>query len=421
MRALKPCSRAPIGGPVTAAIASATIETAPLDVAEAILLALAEGRAAAISVEPNAEGWRVAIEEPVRRDACWLPGLAGEAVVARLGALAGIDLAAIDGRELHTGRLRARHGGRTVELLVLLQAQAGGLMAEVRLRSRPEAPAHESRLAAYRIGSELGRGGMGVVYRGEHRALGRPVAIKVMYADHAHNAAAVARFRLEARAASAARHVAVVDVFDFGRIVDGRPFMVMELVEGQSLAQALEVGPLAVRRAVTIARRLARALEAVHRAGVVHCDIKPANVILAERDRPHLIDFGAAQVRLPDGRLVGEPDDGMVLGTPYYMSPEQARGAPLDGRSDVYQIGCVLFEMLTGHVPFDGDCAVDVLLAHIDAAIPPVVGPDGPVPELVATVVRRAMAKGAAARFPTAGALATALEDAAVQLGGDRS
>ena len=345
----------------------------------------------------------------------------GDAVIARIALLAQLDVAS---PEQQLGTLRVRAGTIDGEFLVIVRMTSDGLAAEIRRMAgsdsagastpamgsppagRDSATVSGIRVGVYRIHREVGRGGMGVVYRAEHEALGKPVAIKVLYADMARDPETAARFVREARAASRARHPGIVDVTDFGTLPDGRAFLVMELIEGVTLDSVLNAGALPAQRAVGIARQIAAALEAAHAAGVVHRDLKPANVFVAGDDQIKIVDFGAAKVvqgATPAGPL--RPSDtqkGSVLGTPHYMSPEHARGLMTDRRTDVYALGCVLYEMLSGAVPYDGENAVDVLTKHITAPVPPVDSPHGPVPEILERTVARAMAKRVEERYQTA-------------------
>ena len=186
----------------------------------------------------------------------------------------------------------------------------------------------------YRLENLLGDGGAGRVYRGTHVELDRPVAVKVLHRDYGGNPDYAARFRREARAASKIEHSGVVGVTDFGTSDDGRLFLVMELIEGPTLAEAIQAGPMGSGRALRIAANLCDVLAAVHQAGVVHRDVKPANLFMLEDDEVKLVDFGIARMELPDGRDWRITRTGKVVGTPGYMAPEHARGQDLDGRAD---------------------------------------------------------------------------------------
>ena len=293
------------------------------------------------------------------------------------------------------------------------QLQVGAVLLSVARRSMtapPGGPATEDDepplvpgtvlAERYRIHDLLGRGGMGAVYRAEHLALGNTMAVKVLRASHGAQADIVRRFQREAVAASQIRHPGIVEVTDFGRTPDGRFYLAMELVEGETLGRRLaRLGPLPPAEAMALVRELSRALGAAHARGIYHRDIKPENVLLAHDGSAKLADFGIA--RLAEGpRDARETAAGLIFGTPHYMSPEQAAGQRQDGRSDVYALGVLLFELLTGAPPYLGASATHVLAAHLLSPVPrlPAQGPHGPIPPSLAHLLERMMAKTAAER-----------------------
>jgi serine/threonine protein kinase len=220
----------------------------------------------------------------------------------------------------------------------------------------------------YRVDARIGAGGMGVVYKATHLLIGRTLAIKVLRRRYAEQDEVAKRFALEARVASSVKHMNVVDLLDYGSTPLGSPFYVMEFLDGRSLARELSRnGPIEPARALDIACQISRGLSAAHQAGVIHRDLKPDNVYLVPADQhgPELVkilDFGIAHV---SGRKTRLTAAGAVVGTPEYMSPEQARGTDLDGRSDLYALGVVLFEALTGKVPLSAESTVGTLTKQV--------------------------------------------------------
>jgi len=275
----------------------------------------------------------------------------------------------------------------------------------------------------YEVVAAIGEGGMGTVYKVRHAALGRPFAMKVLRRDLASDDKLAARFIQEAKATAAVKHPNVVAITDFGRLPDGRPYFVMELCNGQTLSQALKTeGPLDPGRAARIGVKVARALAAAHEAGVIHRDLKPENVFLiaaasGEVD-VRVVDFGAALI-VGGGRMT---KTGVVFGTPHYMSPEQASGQAIDHRADIYALGIILYEMLTGKVPFEADTFMGVLSKHMFVtAAPPsdALGKPGALGALD-EVALHAIEKHPDRRYLTMEALARDL-DASVRAASDGS
>ena len=225
----------------------------------------------------------------------------------------------------------------------------------------------------YRLEAHIGSGGMGVVYRATHVHIDKPFAIKVLRPEHADAIDLVKRFLLEARSASRIKHPNVVDISDFGELPDGSAYYVMEFLDGHTLAYEIDHnGKLVPERAVTTAIQAAQGLAAAHRCDVIHRDLKPDNVFLTlsplgDGETVKLLDFGIAKIRGKTTRLTAA---GAVVGTPEYMSPEQAQGVDVDIRSDLYALGVILFEMLTGMVPFRGDSVMATLTMQMFDAAP---------------------------------------------------
>jgi serine/threonine protein kinase len=257
----------------------------------------------------------------------------------------------------------------------------------------------------YSVVRLLGEGGMGAVYEAEHTFLGRKVAIKILSKDFAHNREAIRRFYREAQAAARIGHENICEVTDVGQIVDS-PYIVMQLLQGKSLSAAIvDAAPFPMGRAVDVASQMLDALGAAHEAGIVHRDMKPDNVFLTKiagrDDFVKLLDFGISKVRVAAGgtKLTQE---GSVLGTPQYMAPEQARGeADVDGRVDIWAVGVIIYEMLTGRVPFDGPNYNKIIFDVVAAPIPRLRAlREGITPELE-SVVMRAMERDLTKRFRT--------------------
>ncbi|HYO72231.1 MAG TPA: serine/threonine-protein kinase, partial [Archangium sp.] len=243
------------------------------------------------------------------------------------------------------------------------------------------------KLGEYELRQRIGVGGMGLVYEGIQPLIGKRVAVKVLRPELAAAEEQVARLLAEARAVNAIRHRGIVDIFGFGQVPDGRQYIIMEYLEGVALdAYLTEKGRLAVSEVLDILDEVLSALGAAHGAGVVHRDLKPSNVFLVKQPDGSryvkLLDFGLAKMGLPTGRTAQTRTD-MVVGTPEYMAPEQARGQAVVPMTDRYALGVVAFEMVTGRLPFTGTSPVDLLMKHVDARPP---RPSEFVPELPAAL-----------------------------------
>jgi serine/threonine-protein kinase len=262
----------------------------------------------------------------------------------------------------------------------------------------------------YRLDAHVGSGGMSTVYRAFDTVLERQVAIKLMHREIAHDSDQLERFRREARAVAQLSHPHIVGVIDAGED-DNRPYIVLEYVEGETLKHRIRrLGRLAVSEAVAYAIEMARALECAHSRHIVHRDVKPQNVLIDEEGSAKVTDFGIARTLDEDGLTAA----GRVLGTTDYVSPEQALGEDVTGQSDLYALGIVLFEMLTGDVPFRGENQVAVAMKHVREELPDVQARRPEVSSALAAVVDKATAKDLDRRYLTAGEMIDDLEQALV-------
>jgi serine/threonine-protein kinase len=270
----------------------------------------------------------------------------------------------------------------------------------------------------YRVERLIGKGSFGVVYRAVHPVIGKAAAVKILKREFSADPDMVSRFISEARAVNQIRHRNIVDIFSFGAFRDGRQYYVMELLEGQPLDQYLAANaPLSPADALPILDRISRALDAAHGAGIVHRDLKPANVFLATDDGvrfPKLLDFGVAKLTREDERYAGyRTHTGAMLGTPHYMSPEQCRGEAVDCRTDIYAFGVMVQEMLTGHLPFEGDSLLKIMTMHTSTP-PPKMSEKNPVlPFELDAPVLRMLEKEPARRPLSVGQAYRELSDAA--------
>jgi serine/threonine-protein kinase len=276
----------------------------------------------------------------------------------------------------------------------------------------------------YRIDSFINAGGMGSLYRALHVMLDKTVAVKVIKSELVTSDEVVARFQREARAASNLHHPNIVSVYDLGQTPQGTLYIAMEFIDGSSLKEVLRRnGPLTPRESIDILRQVASALSSAHRKQIVHRDLKSDNLMLASEDGQRvvkLVDFGIAKTFDDSTQLTAA---GYMLGTPSYMSPEQAAGRPVDHRTDLYSLGVILYEMLTGKVPF-GDTTLTSLLVRLATEVPPPPSarrPDGNVPPALDAVAMRCLEKDPERRFQSASEFAEALERAAAEIEGQPS
>ncbi len=272
-------------------------------------------------------------------------------------------------------------------------------------KSAPVSPVRHRKIGAYRVVGELGRGGMAHVYRGVHELLGREVAIKELLPEAMRHPDATARFKREALALASFRHENIVTLYDLVEKNDSL-FMVMELVDGPTLSELLRKGPLPPAVAAVIGARVASALEHAHFNRIVHRDLKPSNIMLTRAGEVKLMDFGIAK----DAGKSDLTQEGIAIGTPSYMSPEQAAGQELDGRTDQFSLGVVLYEALSGQRPFQGANSAEVFARLQMGKFKPLSRAAPHVPRLLVRVVHRAMRIKPADRFRDAATLLRHLE-----------
>jgi serine/threonine protein kinase len=262
-------------------------------------------------------------------------------------------------------------------------------------------------IGSFEVRRLLGKGGMGAVYLAHDPSLDREVAVKVLPNRLARDGAIVARFQREARSLAKLRHPNLMHIYTVGEY-GGRPFFAMEYVRGSTLKSVIaKTGPLPPEQALHICGEVMSALAKVHKAEMVHRDIKPGNIMVDEDGRAVLMDFGLAR----EEQDLSLTADHTVLGTPSYMSPEQARGDRVDARTDIYSLGIVLYEMLAGAPPFKGKTSFELLRQHIEAAVPPLLEARPDLPAAYDSVVRAALAKPPGDRFQTVGQMAAALAE----------
>jgi serine/threonine-protein kinase len=270
----------------------------------------------------------------------------------------------------------------------------------------------------YRAVSLLGEGGMGAVYLAEHPGIGRRVAVKVLHKNYIRDESLLTRFLNEARAANAIRHPNIIEILDSGTIADGTPFLVMELLEGESLGTRIRrVGRLAIPTAVEFAYQTASALGAAHKKGIVHRDLKPDNLFVVpdphepDRERIKVLDFGIAKLQQGSAGDSVKTRTGTLMGTPIYMSPEQCRGTKtVDHRSDIYSLGIIFFEMLCGQPPFVSEGFGELVNMHLNVSAPAPSTQRREIPPAIDAVVLRMLAKNPDDRFPDMAEVQTALK-----------
>jgi len=276
------------------------------------------------------------------------------------------------------------------------------------LELRPAATQLPRTFGQYELLAEIGRGGMGVVYKARQKTLDRTVALKMILAAHLASAEHVRRFHAEAKAAARVRHSHIVHIHEVGQL-HGQDYFAMDYIEGDNLADRIAREPIDVQTTVRLLAAVARAVDHLHRQGIVHRDLKPSNILLDAEGQPYVTDFGLAKIREPDSQTTAS---GVISGTPSYMAPEQASGrsAAVGPAADIYSLGAILYEMLTGRPPFREPNPLDTLLGVLgrDPVLPRQLCPQ--VPRELELICLECLAKSPEDRYPSAGALAEELE-----------
>ena len=266
------------------------------------------------------------------------------------------------------------------------------------------------KIGIYEVKSELGRGGMATVYRAYDPRFEREVAVKVLPSELLHSDPQFRlRFEREAKIIAQLEHSAIVPVYDVGE-ADGQPYFVMRYMNGGSLSDRIKAGGLTIEDATRILGAIAPGLDEAHSNGIVHRDIKPSNILFDKRGNPYISDFGIAKLsQAQSGNVTGSA----IIGTPAYMAPEQAQGMEVDGRADIYALGIILFEILTGKQPYEADTPMAVAIKHITDPVPHIQQSNPKLPESMDAIIQTAMAKDRTQRFSTAVEMTNALRDAA--------
>src|SRR5512137_2767515 len=253
---------------------------------------------------------------------------------------------------------------------------------------KPMQPTEPKKFGRYVIKEEIGRGGMATVYHAYDPRFEREVALKVLPREMLHDMQFRTRFEREAKTIAALEHSGIVPVYDFGE-EDGQPYFVMRYMTGGSLSDRMKKGPLTVAEAAQVMAHIAPGLDEAHAKNIIHRDLKPGNILFDQFNEPYISDFGIAKLAETQGTVTGSA----IIGTPAYMSPEQAQGESIDGRSDIYGLGVILFEMLTGQQPYHGDTPMSVVVKQITDPVPHILDVRPDLPPDIEAIIGQAMAK----------------------------
>lgn len=389
------------------------VHSDPIVVADVVLDAALAAGADVVTIEPAAQPERYSIAVARAGELLAVSTIEAELAIhtiARLGYVGQVDPAAT---RATTGRTRVRSVDTQKDLVVTITTspfpRADLMFVSPGEATRPRDPIANDRIGNYQVIRRIGAGGMGDVYEVEHSTLRRRAALKILQTEVAkRDADSHERFIFEAQATARIKHPNVVEIYDFGYLPDRRPYFVMEMLHAEPLGDIMDRGAMTVATAVNLAIQIANGLGAAHERGVIHADVSPLNV-LVERGVAKVIDFGLARFQETAAPL--EPAE-HITGTPSYVSPEQLQGYAAIEASDQYSLGCVLFEMIAGYPPFEGDDTVDICVGHVKKPAPRVKSPLGPVPSAVATVIARCLSKHPKMRYASMTALVEALAEA---------
>ena len=272
-------------------------------------------------------------------------------------------------------------------------------------------PMQPEKIGIYEIKSELGRGGMATVYRGYDPRFEREVAVKILPPELLHaDPQFRTRFQREAKIIAQLEHPSIVPVYDVGETEDGGlPYFVMKYMNGGSLSERIKKGIISVAEAARIIEQIAPGLDEAHSRGFIHRDLKPSNILFDSRGAPYISDFGIAKMTQSTGTMTGSG----IIGTPAYMAPEQATGDAVDGRADIYALGIILFEMLTGKQPYEADTPMAVAIKHVTDPVPRILTFNPNLPADMDLIIQKAMAKNRDERFNTAVEMVQTLKEIA--------
>lgn len=379
----------------------------PIEIAD-FALGVAQMTGIPVYLEPHDDLYALRVEGSHRLVDVPMTAALGRAAIARLAFIGELDVA---GTHSGTARTRVRCDDAVSEVVITIRSGTE-LRADLTTLPRVVArrPGPDLQIGAvignYRVTRLIGEGGMGTVVEVVHTDLDRRFALKVLRSSVIErDRDAGAQFLREARLAARIRHPGIVDVVDFGYLDDARPYLVMEHLEGESLASVVDRGPLAIEDVIRIARQLSSALAAAHDVGVIHADVTPANALLAN-EVVKLVDFGLARTRSEGGAQTD-----MVVGTPAYISPEQLRGLPATELSDQYGLGALLFHLIVGRPPFEDPDLREMCRMHLESPVPAVKSPIDAMPSRLADVVTRCLQKSPANRFPDMHGVVSAIDE----------